>query len=347
MVGISTVSYIFPDVMEASLTEGQVVRNMLPWKDRSRFVEHIETHDALMNRNRMLPTALAFGGSGLLDDDNFLPQAVSALQQMLSRHSHELSVSKRFEDLLRFTQDIQTGSAIMQVEQLFEQLKPLRAWLFWLPVATAQAGEISALDMVFLAHLYGVASAVDSSIPELGGAPLGVLAAQHIEELDCRVRFTQGSRRPGEHYALLNNSMQFPRAMASSSALQKGIGLDLPDPGQHSPYGIQHLTIGSQPSTPGFPGHFPLAPAHSFEDIDVPASPYAFSAPTSRRQSQLVEASPWSGGAVYDTRSPSIFSFRENSPAYSHGSFDDEQTFAAGGSTSGYSGGCVAPSVWT
>ena len=302
-----------------------------------------------MSRNRMLPTALAFGSSGLLDDDSFLPQAVSALQQMVARHSHEHSVSQRFDDLLRFTRDIQTGSATMQVEQLFEQLKPLRAWLFWLPVATAQAEEISIHDMVFLAHLYGVASAVDASIPELGGAPLGVLASQHIEELDRRARFVQTSRRPGEDYALLNNSMQFPRAMASNSIFQKANGSDLPDPGQQSPFGIQHLTIGSQPGTPGFPGQFPLGPIHSFEDIDVPASPFqhAFSAPTSRRQSQLLDASPWSGGAVFDTRSPSTFSFREDSPAYSHGSYEDEQTFVVGGSASGYSGGCVAPSVWT
>lgn len=322
---------------------------MRAWKDRSRFVGYIETHGALMSRNRMLPSALAFGGSGLLDDDNFLPQAVSALQQMLTRHSHEHPLSQRFEDLLRFTQDMQTGSATMQVDQLFEQLKPLRAWLFWLPVATAQAGEISVHDMVFLAHLYGVALAVDASIPELGGAPLGVFAAQHIEELDRRIRFIQGSRRPGEDYALLNNSMHFPRAMASSSTFQKTIGSDLPEPGQQSPYGIQHLTLGSQPGTPGFPGQFQLGPTHSFEENDVPASPFqhAFSAPTSRRQSQLLEASPWSGGALFDTRSPSTFGFREDSPAYSHGSFEDEQTFVVGGSASGYSGGCVAPSIWT
>ncbi|SLM33854.1 Protein of unknown function DUF3468 [Lasallia pustulata] len=326
-----------------------VVQNMRAWKDRSRFVEYIETHGALMSRSRMLPTALAFGGSGLLDDDNILPQAVSALQQILARYSYEHSISQRFKDLLRFTQDIQTGSATMQVDQLFEQLKPLREWLFWLPVATVQAREISIHDMVLLAHLYGVASAVDASIPELGGAPLGVLAARHIEELDRRIRFVQGSRRPGEDYALLNSSMQFPRAMASSPTFQKTIGSDLPSPGQQIPYGIQHLTIGSQPSTPGFPGQFPLGPPHSFEDTDGPASPFqhAFSAPTSRRQSQLLEAPPWSGGAGFDTRSPSTFIFREDSPAYSHRSFEDEQAFAVGGSASGYSGGCVAPSVWT
>lgn len=322
---------------------------MRAWKDRSRFVGYIETHGALMSRNRMLPRALAFGGSGTLDDENLLRQAVSALQQMLARHSHEHPLSHHFGDLLRFTQDMQTGSATMQAEQLFEQLKPLRAWLFWLPVATVQVGEVSVHDIVFLAHLYGVALAVDASIPELGGAPLGVFAAQPIEELDRRVRFVQGSKRPGEDYTLLNNSMQFPRAMASSFNFQETIGLDLSDPGQQSPYGLQNLTIGSQPGTPGFPGQFHVGPTCSFEDIDVPTSPFqhAFSAPTSRRQSQLLEAPPWSGGTVFDARSPSTFSFRENSPAYSHGSFEDEQTFAAGGSALGYSGGCVSPSAWT
>lgn len=322
---------------------------MRAWKDRSRFVGYIETHGALMSRNRMLPRALAFGGSGTLDDENLLRQAVSALQQMLARHSHEHPLSQHFGDLSRFTQDMQTGSATMQTEQLFEQLKPLRAWLFWLPVATVQVGEVSVHDIVFLAHLYGVALAVDASIPELGGAPLGVFAAQPIEELDRRVRFVQGSKRSGEDYTLLNNSMQFPRAMASSFNFQETIGLDLPDPGQQSPYGLQNLTIGSQPGTPGFPGQFHLGPRCSFEDIDVPTSPFqhAFSAPTSRRQSQLLEAPPWSGGTVFDARSPSTFSFRENSPAYSHGSFEDEQTFAAGGSALGYSGGCVSPSAWT
>ena len=337
-------------VWKRPLTKGQVVSSMRPWKDRSSFVEYIETHGALLSRNRMLPSALAFGSSGLLDGNTFLPQAVSALRQMLAGHRRERALSQRYEDLLRFTQDIQNGSATMQVDQLFEQLRPLRAWLFWLPVATIQAEEVSIHDMVFLAHLYGVASAVDASIPELGGASLGVVAAQHIEELDQRIRRVQGSSRLGEDFAaILNNSMQFPRAMASNNTLQKAIGSDLPHPGQQSPYGFQHLTIGSQPGTPGFPGSFPLLPTHSLEDLSIPASPFqhTFSGPTSRRQSQLLEASSWPGGAAFDNRSPSTFSFREDSPAYSHGSFDDEQAFAVGGPGSGYSGGCVVPSIWT
>lgn len=206
--------------------------------------------------------------------------------------------------------------------------------------------------MVLLSQLYAVASAIDSSIPELGGASLGALTNRPIEELDRKISYGPTARLLGRDSATINSLMQFPRQLVANSNSRLAYGghrTSLRIPGGHSPYGFQNLTLESQPGTPRIQGAFGMVPSQSVEDLSVSSSPYGrnFSNPPSRRQSPLIESSFRHDTAALDPGSPSTFNFSAGSPSFSPDFYGADRTFALGESSSGYTGGFVAPSIWT
>lgn len=333
---------------------------MSQWKGQSKFFSYIEDHPAFFSRTSLHPSPLSF-------DDDSLFVATGALQRLSARLSKAHPLARRLKEILDFTKEIQTCSATMQSEQLFEKLQPLRAWLFWMPVTLIQSDEIDKSEMILLAQLHTIALAIDSSIPELGGAALGSLTVGPTQHIDGKLGYSYDPRGSSDaDTSDLDEMMQFSRLMIARSGLEDPLSHDTPPSqvrGPHSPYSFQNLTIGSQPSTPGFgpgtpagfspgtpgfSGQFSMMPSHSLEDLSVPASPFLrYSSPTSRPHSQLLEASPKLSEASFDNRSISAYSFKGESPAYSPRYIDDEPTFTFGGHSPGYTGGCVAPIVWT
>lgn len=292
--------------------------------------------------------------------------ATGALQRLSSRLSKAHPLSRRLNEILDFTKDIQTSSATMQSEQLFEKLQPLRAWLFWMPATIIQTDEIDTSEMILLAQLYTVALSIDSSIPELGGAALGSLTIGPTQHIDSKIRYSQNLRASSAvDSSDLDDIMHFSRLMIARCRLEDSSSHEMPpaqNRGAHSPYGFQNLTIGSQPSTPGFmpgtpiglspgtpgfPSSFPTMPSRSIEDLSVPASPFLrYGSPVSRPHSQLLEASPRLSDASMENKSASTYSFKGESPVYSPRFIDDESSFVFGGHSPGYTGGFVSPIMW-
>lgn len=339
---------------------------MSQWKCQSRFFSYIEGHPAFFSRTSVNPSPLSF-------DDESLLLATGTLQRLSARLSKTHPLFRRLKEILEFTKEIQSCSATMQSDQLFEKLQPLRAWLFWMPVALiwqTSGNEIDSSEMILLAQLYTIALAIDSSIPELGGAALGSLTVGPTRQIDNKIRYSHNS---GGSSAMdssdLDEMMQFSRLLIARCRLEDPPGQDS-RPTQirvpHSPYGFQNLAIGSQPSTPsfvpgtpgglspgtpGFSGTFPAVASHSLEDLSVPVSPFLrYSSPTSRPHSQLLEGSPRLSEASLENPSNSAFSVKGESPAYSPRYLDDEPVFSFGGNSPGYSpgysGGFVAPTLW-
>ena len=317
---------------------------MSEWKHESRFYTYIQRHPGFFSPNSMHPPPISF-------DDTSLFLATDALQRSSSRLSKAHPLSSRLKEILDFTNEIQISSARLRSEQLFEKLQPLRAWLFWMPVTLVQHREIEVTEMILLAQLYTIALAIDSSLPELGGAALGSLTVVPIEQIDSYVRHGQNLRRiPDGKSAGLDEMMQFSRLMVARCRLEDPESSDASQ-GHHihvpqSPYGFQRLSIGSQPSTPGFvtgtpPGYptgnsifsgpFGMLSSHSLEDLSVPASPFLrYGSPTSRPHSQVFEASPRLSEVSFDKRASSVYSFQGDSPVYSPGYLDDEPVYAIG-----------------
>lgn len=341
MRGISTVSDSIVLLVNYGLMCLQIVSSMSEWKDESIFNTYIQKHPGFFLPNSM--PLISF-------DDTSLSLATDALQCSSSRLSKAHPLASRLKEILDFTNEIQVCSATMRHEQLFEKLQPLRAWLFWMPVTLVQHREIESTEMILLAQLYTIALAIDSALPELGGAALGSLTVVPIEQIDDYIRHGQNLRRFADGKSSgLDEMMQFSRLMVARYRLEDPDSNDTPQGHIYipqSPYGFQRLSIGSQPSTPGFvtgtpPGYptgnsfyagaFGMLSTHSLDDLSVPASPFLrYGSPTSRPHSQIYEASPRLSEVAYDKRASSVYSFQGDSPIYSPGYLDDESAFSIG-----------------
>ena len=327
---------------------------MSPWKHESRFAAFIEAQPKFFSGASMQPAALAF-------DQESLHLASNALQRLATCPPKSNRLFQCLDEMSILINEMQAFGAALTSEQIFEKLQSLRAWLFWLPVSLVHAERIDDADLILLAQLYTVALAVDSSFPELGGAALGSLTADAIEQIDSKLRYRQSSRMSrNQNPAELDELMQSSRMMLAKFRLESVQHQEAPQMQLHgspqSPYGFGQLSLGSQPGTPGlapstpgwapgtpagYPsaglaGSFSLIPNHSLEDLSVPASPFLlYSAPVSRRHSGLTEP-PRLDDLSFDNQSLSAFSFGGDSPAYSPGFVDEDQYFQYRGHSPSY-----------
>ncbi|KAL8821994.1 MAG: hypothetical protein Q9223_000074 [Gallowayella weberi] len=341
-----------------SLMQGiaTVLSSMDSWRETSVFASFIGTHPSFFSA-RPLAQTLAFA------DDQALVAAINGLQRLSEKLVKNQAATGLLKDLCDFAQSVQSYSTTMQSEHIFGRLQPLRAWLFWTPIAFLSTDGVKATDLVVLAQLYSVALAVDTSFPELRGAALGSLTARQIEQIDYRLRYDSPTMTE-LGFAGVQEAMHFPRTMASRHRLESTGNpgrTQARQAGHQSPYGMQHLSIASTPNTPGFPPGTPLGLPMGFsgplptmlnpsvEDLSTPASPFLrYGTPASRRHSLLMEASPKVyDESFFDGRSMTGYSFRGDSPAYSS-SFheDDHSAIFRSHSPAGYPGEFVAPIPW-
>ncbi|KAI4259044.1 MAG: hypothetical protein LQ352_000941 [Teloschistes flavicans] len=333
---------------------------MSQWKETSLFASFIDAHPDFFSA-RSLTHVPAFA------DDQALLTAIDGLQRLSMRLANNQGVAKPLKEMFDLARSVLSYSAMMQSEQIFARLQPLRGWLFWTPISLLSGDEIRATDLVLLAQLYAVALAVDFSLPELHGAALGSLTAGKIDNIDRRLRhqFASLPQTVSElNPAGIEEAMHFPRSISARCQLEAMSTVGAPPrqrSGQQSPYDMQHLSLGSTPGTPGFLPGTPLGlPAGfggvlppisnpSVEDQSTPASPFLrHGTPASRRQSQLIEAfSKLREDGSFDGRSMASYSFRGDSPTYSS-SFHEEDLSATfrGQSPASYSGDFGPPSHW-
>ncbi|KAL8719000.1 MAG: hypothetical protein Q9225_003938 [Loekoesia sp. 1 TL-2023] len=333
---------------------------MTPWINASVFASFIDTHPGFFSPRPSMP-------SSPFTDDHTLLSAIDGLHKLSHRFAKTPTVARPLKEMYDFAQAVKSSSATMQCDAIFTKLQPMRARLFWNPVNLLSGDSSKATDLVLLAQLYTVALAVDMSLPELRGAALGSLTAGRIDEIDRRLRYDMISQ-PQFTAELglggIEEAMQFPRSLTARYRLETtSISGQTPrqQQGRQSPYGIHHSSIISTPGTPGFPpgtpigfpvgfaGAFPTVLNRSAEDLSTPASPFQnYGTPASRRQSDLVEASPsLREESPFDNRWVRGYSFHGDSSAYSS-SFHEEDLGASfrGHSPASYPGEFVAPMMW-
>ncbi|KAI4201615.1 MAG: hypothetical protein LQ350_003094 [Teloschistes chrysophthalmus] len=333
---------------------------MSQWKHTSLFASFIDAHPEFFSA-RSLTHVSPFA------DNQALLTAIDGLQRLSMRLANNQAAAKPLKEMFDLAQSVLSHSATMQSEQIFARLQPLRGWLFWTPISLLSGDEIRATDLVLLAQLYALASAVDFSLPELHGAALGSLTAGKIDQIDRRLRHQFASlpqAAPELSPAGIEEAMYFPRSIGARCRLKvisTSGALPRQRSGQQSPYGMQHLSLGSTPGTPvflpgtplslpaGFGGVLPPLSNPSIGDQSTPGSPFLrHGTPASRRHSQLIEASPnLREEGSFDGRSIASYSFRGDSPAYSS-SWNEEDhsaTFRAQ-SPASYPGDFGPPSHW-
>lgn len=313
----------------------KVIKMMKDWKEESRFLRFIEEHSTLPSPHTL---ALAPPTTIGREETLLLGRAYDAL---VSLHPYTGLIedgSRRAEELMAFLQSLRGVDAPTN-EQLFEVLQPLRAWLFWLPTTMLRNPHSDSSTLALLAQFYATALAVDPFFPVLGGAYLGSLSTSPVEEIDRILCSRQANNPYDEEVQFALSMMDFPREMVLTFRDR------LSYPGQSfeasttqsSPYQFHALSLDSKSTTPGSSNGPPSGYHHSMEDLNT-APPL---------QSQYIEPSPHPSIQGLEERTFAGFGMAGHSPGYSPGYIDEEQYRHFGDAPWSYSGGFVAPTLWT
>ncbi|ROT35550.1 hypothetical protein SODALDRAFT_283694 [Sodiomyces alkalinus F11] len=134
--------------------------------------------------------------------------------------------SKPIQQLAGFLRGSRKIALNLSAAEQFERLRPLRTWLFSLPVMLLQEKGPTPATLVTIAHYYTVAILLERLFPEIGTAFFGNLCARSIVATYSRVL--------GGHLSYGHNTdaytpvrlMQFP--MDTATTLQFAMGLSTP-----------------------------------------------------------------------------------------------------------------------
>ncbi|KAK0727402.1 hypothetical protein B0T26DRAFT_133940 [Lasiosphaeria miniovina] len=163
-----------------------VIEAMDPWKDESQFGDFIA-------ESSTFPTAPP---SPAPDHKPSQPskEDLDAFQRTLQQlQKVEIHLKQNREDiksvvqLISFLKGARKVSPTLSVAQQFERLRPLRTWLFWLPVMYLQQTQGSPSSLVIIAHYYTVALLMERLFPEIGAAYFGSLTIGPVEEIARRL----------------------------------------------------------------------------------------------------------------------------------------------------------------
>lgn len=165
-----------------------VMDAMETWKNESLFVDFI-------NDSRTFPTAppspaLDHKSSQPSQEDNDAYQRT--LQQLQSveaylKHSKQEPLTKSMGLLISFLKGSRKVSLTYSVVQQFDRLRPLRTYLFWLPVEFLQKNGASPNALVAMAQYYMVALFMERVFPEIGAAYFGSLCIGPVEDIARRL----------------------------------------------------------------------------------------------------------------------------------------------------------------
>lgn len=306
---------------------------MTAWKDMSLLARFVERHIQPPDRE---PLFLPPGMGGMMapilpEDDHSILESIDGLQKLIPYIRNDELLFSFIKEILTNAQEIEACSRTMRPEQLFEKLQPLRIRLLLSPIHLIKTIEHADATFLTMAHLYGVAMAIDAALPELMGAAFGALVAAPFGEIDRRLGFN--SPPSYDLMPTVDDLMMAPRQIASRMRQARGsldslAGPESINPGQGSPYSFHGLSLDSGPTTPAFPPTFPGFMSNlSNEELNlsVPPSPFLSSwvSPGSRPHSGLFERSTSRPTSInFDRRSFSGFSdigAGGDSPSYSPG----------------------------
>ncbi|KAI0852386.1 hypothetical protein F5Y00DRAFT_194458 [Daldinia vernicosa] len=163
-----------------------VIDAMEPWKHESQFGEFIA-------ESSTFPTAPP---SPTPDHKPHQPRKedLDAFQRTINQITKvEAHLKQNKEDpqlatqLVCFLKGARKVSPIQSIEDQFDRLRPLRTWLFWLPVMCFKQNGTSPSALVVVAHYYTAAIMMERLFPEIGAAYFGSLAIGPVEEIARRL----------------------------------------------------------------------------------------------------------------------------------------------------------------
>ncbi|KAL4949199.1 hypothetical protein BDW69DRAFT_174895 [Aspergillus filifer] len=267
----------------ASLQQGLTsVLDLMPhmWKQECELAMLLESQRYLASANSPVIASLQFQDEDLASLDH----TIITLQTVQRRVAHNHEHYRRIGELLDFARHFQHDILSLTPQQAFDRVQPLRQWLLWLPPSMLRGGDGDTGALAILAQFFGVAVALDSLLPNLGGAYLGPISVTPIEEI-YRTIYSRNAINPlNPDVQLALSIMELPRHLAAKyrSRLQWSprTSVDYYSPPPASPFQVMNdFRLASSPSPSSVSASYtPYTPPHqSPQAVTIASSPFEVS----------------------------------------------------------------------
>ena len=133
---------------------------MDPWKHESQFGDFI-AESCTFPTAPPSPTPDHKPSQPRKEDIDAFQKTLEQLQKVETHIKQSREDTKWITQLISFLKGSRKVSPTLSVSQQFERLRPLRTWLFWLPVLALQQTRGSPNALVIIAHYYTVAQLMD------------------------------------------------------------------------------------------------------------------------------------------------------------------------------------------
>ncbi len=215
---------------------------MIPWKHESNFADFMDEQNMFASAQTS-PTSLLSPSSLSPSTDSLstLKKVHRSLQRVQPFVVAKTEQSKVLDELISFVRRLRDSLTGRPAEEQFEVLRPLRDWLFWLPVSLLQQTKNNLYALVVLAHFYAVALAVEPLFPAIGDAYFGSMAITPIEEIAQTLIGLQASHGYREDIQAAIMLMEFPQEIVAVTRGRMSWEPELTE--SNSPYSIQNFQL--------------------------------------------------------------------------------------------------------
>ncbi|KAI9701028.1 MAG: hypothetical protein M1836_001696 [Candelina mexicana] len=220
-----------------------VIDAMVTWKQESNFADFMDEHNmfasAQTSPTLLSPSNLSPSADGL----STLKKVHRSLQRVQPFVVAKTEQSKLLDELISFVRGLRDSLTGRSAEEQFEALRPLRDWLFWLPVSFLQHARNNIYALVVLAHFYAVALAVEPLFPAIGDAYFGGMAITPIEEIAQTLINLQAAHGYREDIQAAIMLLEFPQEMVAITRGRMSYEPELTAESSNSPYSIQNFQL--------------------------------------------------------------------------------------------------------
>lgn len=163
-----------------------VIEAMDPWKHESQFGDFIAETNTFPTAPPS-PSPDHRPSQPRKEDIDYFQRTLAQLQKVEAHLKQNREDTKSIQQLMNFLKGSRKVSPTLSIAQQFERLRPLRTWLFWLPVMYLQQTGGSPSALIIIAHYYTVAILMERLFPEIGAAYFGSLSIGPVEEIARRL----------------------------------------------------------------------------------------------------------------------------------------------------------------
>ncbi|KAI0598193.1 hypothetical protein F4775DRAFT_201253 [Biscogniauxia sp. FL1348] len=317
-----------------------VIEAMEPWKHESQFGEFIA-------ESSTFPTAPPSPSPDhkphepRKEDLEAFQRTINQLTKVEAHLKQNKEDPQLIQQLVSFLKGARKVSPIQSIEEQFDRLRPLRTWLFWLPVMCLKQNGTSPSALVVIAHYYTAAIMMERLFPEIGSAYFGSLSIGPVEEIARRLLSINVSGSLEGDLQTPLTLMEYP--IDTISAFRSRMGwmqpARTPSFPQFNPPNFYMSENVQQGTPPPASSYLPYGDHPTFSWSTEDLSMLAPEAETGSAISPLTLSSPFPTQQYLNIPSPSYGGYSPASSSYGEGSItysdhDEFGSFEAG--MSGY-----------